>query len=181
MGLCLCCVADLNGVYSRLISFISFIAVQHDVRLVRRSLPWQSFNSARQRGLFQAGARQCQCTCNAEGVCLVLVVHRAGQRWSHGSQQWSECSPPPQAALLCVSMPGRILGSEVRPRKFNPDYIKAVCEEAAQRRQVLAGKKVTQLMVRRWFATTAIRCNTHQPIYIGAPHGDQPQPRAHVV
>lgn len=24
----------------------------------------------------------------------------------------------PQAALLCVSMPGRILGSEVRPRKF---------------------------------------------------------------
>lgn len=72
---------------------------------------------------------------------------------------------PPQAALLCVSMPGRIFGSEVRPRKFkyvsilvvppsaintsnSPDYIKAVCEEQAQRRQVLAGKKVTQLMVR---------------------------------
>ncbi len=72
---------------------------------------------------------------------------------------------------MCVSLPGRIFGSEVRPRKFkyvvvdgeqhldlapsicpptphhSPDYVKAVCEEAAQRREMLSGKMVTQMMV----------------------------------
>uniref|UniRef100_A0A061RCY1 Uncharacterized protein n=1 Tax=Tetraselmis sp. GSL018 TaxID=582737 RepID=A0A061RCY1_9CHLO len=42
--------------------------------------------------------------------------------------------------LALLSFPGRFLGTEVRPRKFNRDYVVACCDEAAQRREILAGK-----------------------------------------
>ncbi|KAL6769085.1 hypothetical protein ACKKBG_A17425 [Auxenochlorella protothecoides x Auxenochlorella symbiontica] len=43
-------------------------------------------------------------------------------------------------ALFAAAMPGRFLGTEVRPRKFNREYIISCCNEAAQRRDVLRGQ-----------------------------------------
>lgn len=47
-------------------------------------------------------------------------------------------------ALAALSLPGRFMGSEVRPRKYNRDYVIACCEEAAQKREMAAGKLPTQ-------------------------------------
>ncbi len=46
-------------------------------------------------------------------------------------------------AIALASFPGRVLGSEVRPRRYNRDYILSVCDEAAQRRQAARGKVPT--------------------------------------
>ncbi|DBA94258.1 hypothetical protein WJX77_009246 [Trebouxia sp. C0004] len=43
-------------------------------------------------------------------------------------------------ALAFAMLPGRVLGSEVRPRKYNRDYVIACCDEAARRREALRGK-----------------------------------------
>ncbi|RMZ54515.1 hypothetical protein APUTEX25_002091, partial [Auxenochlorella protothecoides] len=59
-----------------------------------------------------------------------------------------------QVALFAAAMPGRFLGTEVRPRKFkcvagwsgchvidgHREYIISCCNEAAQRRDVLRGQ-----------------------------------------
>ncbi|KAK9840811.1 hypothetical protein WJX81_006422 [Elliptochloris bilobata] len=45
-----------------------------------------------------------------------------------------------QLALAMLLIPGRVFGSEVRPRKFNRDYLISVCDEAARHREVLSGK-----------------------------------------
>lgn len=46
------------------------------------------------------------------------------------------------AVALC-SFPGRVLGSEVRPRKYSRDYILSVTDEAAKRRQASRGLRPT--------------------------------------
>mmetsp|Transcript_28901 Transcript_28901/g.81390 ORF Transcript_28901/g.81390 Transcript_28901/m.81390 type:complete len:118 (+) Transcript_28901:187-540(+) len=42
--------------------------------------------------------------------------------------------------LALVSFPGRLLGTEVRPRRHNRDYIIACCDEAARAREMRRGK-----------------------------------------
>lgn len=51
-------------------------------------------------------------------------------------------------ALAFLSLPGRVIGSEIRPRKFNADYIMACTDEAARRREALKGKKPRHLIRR---------------------------------
>ncbi|GAB4818272.1 hypothetical protein N2152v2_005318 [Parachlorella kessleri] len=46
-------------------------------------------------------------------------------------------------AVAICSFPGRILGSEVRPRRFNREYILSCTDEAAKRRQALRGQVPT--------------------------------------
>ncbi len=51
-----------------------------------------------------------------------------------------------QLAVVISSFPGRVLGTEARPRKFNRQYMVDVTNEHARRRQAAAGKVPTQ-----WF------------------------------
>mmetsp|Transcript_193 Transcript_193/g.410 ORF Transcript_193/g.410 Transcript_193/m.410 type:complete len:117 (-) Transcript_193:209-559(-) len=51
-------------------------------------------------------------------------------------------------ALGMLSLPGRFLGTEVRPRKFNSDYIVACVEENAQKREIRSGKPMTQATIK---------------------------------
>ncbi|KAL4426256.1 hypothetical protein ABPG77_009871 [Micractinium sp. CCAP 211/92] len=44
-------------------------------------------------------------------------------------------------AVAMLSVNGRFLGTEVRPRKWNRDYILSCCDEAARRREALRGKE----------------------------------------
>jgi hypothetical protein len=53
-----------------------------------------------------------------------------------------------QLALGMLMLPGRFLGSEVRPRRYNRDYIVACCDEAARRRQARKGKVPTTFIPR---------------------------------
>ncbi|EFN51105.1 hypothetical protein CHLNCDRAFT_59336 [Chlorella variabilis] len=43
-------------------------------------------------------------------------------------------------AVAMLTVNGRFLGTEVRPRKFNRDYILSCCDEAARRREALRGR-----------------------------------------
>lgn len=43
-------------------------------------------------------------------------------------------------AVAMLSLNGRFLGTEVRPRKFNRDYVLSCCDEAARRREALRGQ-----------------------------------------
>mmetsp|Transcript_10486 Transcript_10486/g.28687 ORF Transcript_10486/g.28687 Transcript_10486/m.28687 type:complete len:128 (+) Transcript_10486:87-470(+) len=45
------------------------------------------------------------------------------------------------SALLAHMFPGKVFGSEIRPRRFDPDYVASCCNEAGMRRQALGGKK----------------------------------------
>eukprot|EP00891_Asterochloris_glomerata_P006554 jgi/Astpho2/6554/Aster-x1383 len=41
-----------------------------------------------------------------------------------------------QLAVGMMLAPGKVLGSEVRPKKFNADYVIAACDEAAMQREL---------------------------------------------
>ncbi|KAK9804218.1 hypothetical protein WJX72_001768 [[Myrmecia] bisecta] len=47
-----------------------------------------------------------------------------------------------QVGLALMLLPGRVLGSEVRPRRWNRDYVIACCDEAARKREALRGKRI---------------------------------------
>ncbi|GAX83864.1 hypothetical protein CEUSTIGMA_g11289.t1 [Chlamydomonas eustigma] len=49
--------------------------------------------------------------------------------------------------LLAHMFPGRVFGSELRPRKYDPDYIASCCNEAGMRRQALAGQVPRQWLL----------------------------------
>ncbi|BDA51048.1 hypothetical protein COCOBI_17-2680 [Coccomyxa sp. Obi] len=51
-----------------------------------------------------------------------------------------------QLALGLLLFPGRILGSEMRPRKYNRDLIIAQCDEAARKREARRGKPPRQFV-----------------------------------
>lgn len=42
--------------------------------------------------------------------------------------------------LLCHMLPGAVFGSELRPRRLDPDYLASVCNEQGMRREALQGK-----------------------------------------
>lgn len=48
--------------------------------------------------------------------------------------------------MAISSFPGRIFGTEARPRKFNREYMINVTNEHARRREAMAGK-----VPRQWF------------------------------
>ncbi|WPT10715.1 hypothetical protein PSENEW3n2_00001887 [Picochlorum sp. SENEW3] len=49
-------------------------------------------------------------------------------------------------AIAISSFPGRVLGTEARPRKFNREYVINVTNEHAKRREAASGK-----VPRQWF------------------------------
>lgn len=51
-----------------------------------------------------------------------------------------------QLAIAISSFPGRILGTEARPRKYNREYVINVTNEHARRREAVSGK-----VPRQWF------------------------------
>jgi hypothetical protein len=51
-----------------------------------------------------------------------------------------------QLAIAISSFPGRILGTEARPRKYNREYVINVTNEHARRREAASGK-----VPRQWF------------------------------
>ncbi|CAL5228533.1 g11687 [Coccomyxa viridis] len=51
-----------------------------------------------------------------------------------------------QLALGILMFPGRILGSEVRPRKYNRDLVIAACDEAARKREARRGMPPRQFV-----------------------------------
>jgi len=52
-----------------------------------------------------------------------------------------------QLAFTIAQLPGRFFGTEVRQGRWNPDYVSAVTDEAARRREVRQGKMPTSLVV----------------------------------
>ncbi|KAG2451035.1 hypothetical protein HYH02_004304 [Chlamydomonas schloesseri] len=44
-------------------------------------------------------------------------------------------------ALLAHMFPGKLFGSELHVRKWDPDYIASCCNEQGMRREALSGKK----------------------------------------
>lgn len=53
-----------------------------------------------------------------------------------------------QLAVGMMLAPGKVLGSEVRPKKFNADYVIAACDEAAMQREVRRGKLPTHAILK---------------------------------
>lgn len=51
------------------------------------------------------------------------------------------------SVLIANMFPGKILGSEIRVRKYDPDYVAAACNEAGMRRDALRGKVPKQWLL----------------------------------
>ncbi|KAK9806439.1 hypothetical protein WJX73_007541 [Symbiochloris irregularis] len=73
-----------------------------------------------------------------------LAAYRGEGNIPHLPEQHFTCYfAGAQLALAMLLLPGRVFGSELRPRRFNRDYIWSVCEENARRNQARRGKKPT--------------------------------------